>query len=204
MKDKLKLMNDEPDPISEPGKSEVNKIDKKESKEKGKPGRPTLLTPELYSKLIKLFEDHFFIAIVAAKSNIYRSLIYAWQNEREEFQNAITHAQDKWIAQEMDYLIKYASNKKKKDWRAREYRLSIARREYNPRKWMKDDAQDDRRLNLTIIIGQKDLTTSKDEAMKLIGSGKAEPETVSLTLFNREKEEKKRSGKPETVEEPPF
>ena len=201
MKDKLKLINDEPKPLSVPGKKSIDIIDKKESKEKGKPGRPTLLTPELFSKLIKLFEEHFFIAIVAAKADIYRSLIYDWQNTREEFNNAITHAQDKFIAQEMDYLITYAKDKRKKDWRAREYRLSIARKEYNPRKWMKDDARDDKRLNLTIIISQKDLTTSKVEAMKTIGSSKAEPETVALTMFNQ-KEEK--PGKAKTVEEPPF
>lgn len=186
MKDKLKLINDEPDPIPGPGKSEVNKSEIEESKEKGKPGRPTLLTPELFAKLIRLFEDHFFIAIVAAKADIFRSLIDNWQNEREDFRNALTHAQDKWIAHEMEYLLKFASNKKKKDWRAREYRLSIANKEYNPRKWMREGVERDRLQVINININQKDLTTSRVEAMKVIGSGKTKQETVSLVLFDKE------------------
>lgn len=195
MKDKLKLINDEPDPISGPGKSEVNKTNKEVSKEKGKPGRPTLLTPELFSRLIRLFEDHFFIAIVAAKADIYNSRICDWQNEREDFRDAVAHAQDKWIAQEMDFLINFAKNKKKKDWRAREYRLSIARKEYNPRKWLREGVEKDRLQVINININQRDLTESRVEAMKVIGSSKAKQETVSLMLFNKEKE---RPGENET------
>lgn len=188
MKDKLKLINDEPESISGPGKSEVNKTNKEVSKEKGKPGRPTLLTPELFSRLIRLFEDHFFIAIVAAKADIYNSRICDWQNEREDFRDAVAHAQDKWIAQEMDFLINFAKNKKKKDWRAREYRLSIARKEYNPRKWLREGVEKDRLQVINININQRDLTESRVEAMKVIGSSKAKQETVSLMLFNKEKE----------------
>lgn len=201
-KKKIKLINDDPTPRrSEKG---VNKPIKKVSKEKGEPGRPSLLTPELFSKLVKLFEEHFFIAIVAANADIYRSRIYDWQNDQEDFRNAITHAQDKWIAQEMDYLIKYAKSKKTKDWRAREYRLSIARAEYNPRKWMKEDAGKSQLQALIININQSDLKTSKIEAMKLIGSSKSEKETVSLKIFNVDKKEKKKPGEAETLEKPPF
>lgn len=201
-KKKIKLINDDPTPRR--SEKEVNKSIKKVSKEKGEPGRPSLLTPELFSKLVKLFEEHFFIAIVAANADIYRSRIYDWQNDREDFRNAITHAQDKWIAQEMDYLIKYAKSKKTKDWRAREYRLSIARAEYNPRKWMKEDAGRSQLQALIININQSDLKTSKIEAMKLIGSSKSEKETVSLKIFNVDKKEKKKPGEAETIEKPPF
>lgn len=204
MKNKIKLINDEKITTSGRAKKEVNKLSKEESKEKGEPGRPTLLTPELFSKLVKLFEEYFFIAIVAAKADIYRSRIYEWQNDREDFRNAITHGQDKWIAQEMEYLINYAKNKKTKDWRAREYRLSIARREYNPRKWMKEEAGKGQLQALIININQSDLTTSKIEAMKLIGSSRSDKETVSLKIFNVDKPEKKKPGEAETVEDPPF
>jgi len=37
---------------------------KRGSKEKRKPGRPLILTPELRAKLIKLFEEYFFLGLL--------------------------------------------------------------------------------------------------------------------------------------------
>ncbi|GAG69853.1 unnamed protein product, partial [marine sediment metagenome] len=48
---------------------------KRGSKEKGKPGRPLIFTPELRAKLIKLFEEYFFLWIVYAKADIYKQRI---------------------------------------------------------------------------------------------------------------------------------
>ena len=153
-------------------------------------GRPSSYTPEIGVKLIKLFEDHFFIAIVAAKADIYRHHIYDWINASEELSIAVTHAQDMWITNEMQGLIKDAKDKKTKDWRAREYRLSIAKREFSAKKWPREEARDAQSLKLSIIINQKDLSTSKVEAMKLIGSSST-AETVSLELFKPKEEKKK-------------
>ena len=162
-----------------------------EKKEKGKPGRPTILTPELRSRLIKLFEEHFFIAIVAARSDIYRYHIFEWIREQKDFNIAVTHARDKWIKQQMELLDKYAKDKREKDWRALKYKLSIADVEYNDKKFLREEPGKRESTQITIIINRKDLETSKIEASKIIGESKLEEEPVSLILFNEEKKEKR-------------
>lgn len=204
MKNKIKLVNDEKDPM--PGRSKRKK--KKQliikSKEREASKDKILLTPELFSELISLFEKHFFVAIVAASANIYRQNIYNWRNAREDFNLAVTHAQDGWLKHQMDLLDKYARSKKTKDWRALKYKLSIADKEFNDKKWMREEAGRGQLKALIININQSDLTTSKVEAMKLIGSNRSEEEVISLKLFNTDKEKKKKPGEAETLEEPPF
>lgn len=191
--------------IKEPGPGEEEKEEKEEKKDKRKPGRPTIFTLELKSKLIKLFEEHFFIAIVAAKSDIYKYHIYEWIKEHKDFNNAVTHAQDKWIAQEMEELKKDAQDKREKDWRARKYRLSIADIEYNDKKYLREEPGKRDSTQITIIIDRRDLKTSKEEALKIIGETKAEEETISLIPFEEGKKgkkgkkgDKKRKGEAET------
>lgn len=188
-KKKIKLIDDDPNqskiinPILE-------KEEKKEEKKK-KPGRPTIFTPELRAKLIKLFEKHFFIAIVAASADIYRERIYEWEREEEAFRIAITHARDKWIKQQMILLDKYAKDKKTKDWRALKYKLSIADVEYNDKKYLREAPGSRETPQITIIINRKDLETSKEEAYKIIGESSHKEETISLITFKEEKKEKK-------------
>ena len=167
-----------------PGKE---KREKKKEKEKRKVGRPTLLTPELSDRLIKLFEEHFFIAIVAVKAGIYRRRIYEWKNEQEDFRTAVTHAQGKWIAQKMKLLEEYAIDKKTKDWRALKYLLSIADAEYSDKKYLKEAPGKRDSTSITIIIDKKDLEKSEEEAIKVIGEGSMEEETISLIPFQKEK-----------------
>ena len=131
--------------------------EEKKEKEKGKPGRPTIFTPELKAKLIRLFEEHFFIAIVAAKADIYRARITEWEREGEDFRNDITHARDKWIKQQMETLDKYAKDKREKDWRALKYKLSIADIEYNDKKFLRDDSGKRDTPTINIIINRKNL-----------------------------------------------
>lgn len=164
--------------------------EKERSKEKRKQGRPSLLTPELREKLIRLFEDHFFIAIVAAKADIYKARIYEWERDREDFRNEVTHAQDKWTAHEMEELEKDAKDKRYKDWRARKYKLSISDAEYNDKKFLREAPGSGRMQSITIIINQKDLSTSKKQAYDLIGESKLEAETVSLITFESQKKGK--------------
>lgn len=180
----------------------VSKKEEKKEKERGKPGRPTILTPELRSKLIKLFEKHFFIAIVAAKAGIYRQQIYEWVREQKAFQTDVTHAQGKWIAQQMDLLKNYAKDKQTKDWRALKYLLSIADAEFNDKKYLKEAPGKGDSTQITIIINRKDLETSKIEASKVIGEGKLEEETISLIPFQeqeKEKRQKANNGEAETL-----
>lgn len=204
MKDKLKLINDEKSPTPGRSKKKRNKEVSNKSKEREGQREKILLTPEVYSKLIRLFKEHFFIGIVAAAADIYRQNIYNWRNAREDFNLAVTHAQDGWIAHQMELLDKYAKAKKTKDWRALKYKLSIADKEYNDKKWIREEAGERRIQALIININQSDLTTSKVEAMKLIGSSKSERETVSLKIFNVDKPKKEKPGEAKTLEEPPF
>lgn len=166
------------------------KGEKKEKKEKGKPGRPTILTPELKAKLIKLFEKHFFLWIVSAEADIYKQRIIEWKNELEDFRNAVTHAQGKWIRQQMKLLDQYAKDKREKDWRALKYKLSIADAEYSDKKYLKEAPGKKDSTQITIIINRKDLETSKEEAYKVIGETKLEEEPISLIPFKEEKKKK--------------
>lgn len=186
----------------DPGPKEEKKKEE-EKKEKGKPGRPTILTPELRAKLIKLFEEHFFIAIVAAKADIYRARITEWEREGENFRNAVTHARDKWIKQQMELLDQYAKDKKTKDWRALKYKLSIADIEYNDKKYLRDETGKRDTPQITIIINKKDLITSKKEAYKIIGDTKHKEETISLIPFDEEKREKKKENRQKRKTEEP-
>lgn len=188
-KKKIKLIDDDPNQSKI-----INPILEKEEKkeeEKKKLGRPTIFTPELRAKLIKLFEKHFFIAIVAASADIYRERIYEWEREEEAFRIAITHARDKWIKQQMILLDKYAKDKKTKDWRALKYKLSIADVEYNDKKYLREAPGSRETPQITIIINRKDLETSKEEAYKIIGESSHKEETISLITFKEEKKEKK-------------
>ena len=173
-------------------KEELISVSEKEKKEEKRgPGRPTLLTPELKAKLIKLFEEHFFIAIVAAKAGIYRQQIYEWIREQENFQTDVTHAQGKWIAQQMDLLKNYAKDKREKDWRALKYLLSIADAEFNDKKYLREAPGKRDSTQINIIISRKDFETSKIEASKVIGEGKLEEEQISLIPFQEGKKGKK-------------
>jgi len=186
--------------IEEPGP-----VNKEEKKEKGKPGRPTIFTSELRAKLIKLFEENFFIAIVAASADVYRQQIEEWEREHKDFHANVTHARDKWIKQQMILLDQYAIDKKTKDWRALKYKLSIADVEYNDKKYLREVPGSRESPQITIIINRKDLETSKEEAYKIIGEGSHKEETISLITFKEEKKEKKgekrqkaKSGEAET------
>ena len=70
---------------------------KEESKE-GREGeketghRQTIFTPELSVKLIGLFEEYFFVGMVAAEEGTHRQRIYEWESDQEAFHNAVTRA----------------------------------------------------------------------------------------------------------------
>jgi glutaredoxin len=177
--------------IKEPGPENKEKKEEKKEEGKRKPGRPTIFTPELRAKLIKLFEENFFIAIVAASADIYRQQIEEWEREHKDFHANVTHARDKWIRQQMKLLDQYAIDKKTKDWRALKYKLSIADAEYNDKKYLREAPGSRESPQITIIINRKDLKTSKEEAYKIIGESSHKEETISLITFKEEKKEKK-------------
>ena len=177
---KLKLISDDP----KQSKLVIPSLKEIRSKEKKKPGRPSLLTPELYKKLIKLFEKHFFIASVSASSNIYRSRIDQWKREQEEFRFAVVHAQSKWIKNQLKLLQEYSIDKRTKDWRALKYLLSIADAEFNDKKFMRDTPAG-KDTSITININHKELILAKLEANRLIGSSQKQ-ESISLIPFKKQ------------------
>ena len=166
---------------------------KEEKEEKRKVGRPTIFTPELRSRLIELFEEHFFLAIVAASSDVYRTQIEEWEREHKDFHTSVMHAKDKWIQRQMILLDQYAQDKKTKDWRALKYKLSIADVEYNDKKYLREELGKRESSQITIIVNRKDLETSKEEAYKVIGEGTHQEEIISLIPFREEKKEKEKN-----------
>lgn len=64
-------------------------------REKGTGYRTVLLTPELRSRLLELFGEHFFLWIVTSEANIYRHRIEEWVSEEETFRNDLIHARQK-------------------------------------------------------------------------------------------------------------
>jgi len=188
---KLKLISDDP----KQSKLVVPQLNEVTSKEKGKPGRPTLLTPELYKKLVKLFEKHFFIASVSACSGIYRESINIWRREQVDFSNAVTYAQDKWIKNQLKLLQEYSIDKRTKDWRALKYLLSIADAEFNDKKFMRD-APAGKDTSITININHKELILAKLEANRLIGSSQKQ-ESISLIPFKTIEKPKKSNSQEE-------
>ena len=188
-KKKVILIND--DPVQSKIIDQVSDKEEKREEEKKGPGRPTIFTPELRAELIRLFEKHFFIAIVAAEADIYKHHIYDWQRELKDFDIDVTHARDKWIQQQMKLLDEYAIDKKTKDWRALKYKLSIADVEYNDKKYLKEAPGSRETPTITIIINRRDLETSKQEAYKIIGESSHKEETISLLTFKEEKRERK-------------
>ena len=194
---KVKLINDQPE-VKEPKKLVTNNdipIKEEEAQREKAGHRPSLLTPEMWKRLIALFEKHFFIASVASSANIYRSNIDRWRREQEPFNLAVTHARDKWLKFQMKKLDQYAQDKKDKDWRALKYKLSIADAEYNDKKFLKADEARKDIPRLTININYGDLKQSKEEATKIIGDNRNTTETVPLLLFD---DNKKKPGEPKS------
>ena len=70
-----------------------------QEKREKKRGRPSLLTPELRSRLLELFGERFFLWIVVVRVGIDRHSIYEWGREQEPFRTDITHARAEWIKQ---------------------------------------------------------------------------------------------------------
>ncbi|MBA7588988.1 hypothetical protein ES708_31060 [subsurface metagenome] len=172
-------------------KSKIIKEPTQGKEERKKIGhRPTLLTPELRARLIRLFEEHFFLWIVAAEVDIYKEQICEWKREQKDFHNAVTHAQGKWIRQQMKLLDEYAKDKREKDWRALKYKLSIADAEFSDKKYLKEAPGKKDSTQITIIINRRDLETAEEEVTKIIGEGKTEEETISLIPFQEEKRKK--------------
>jgi len=131
MKRKLKLTNDD---LNLPGaecKSLSNPNEVIPNKEKESPKADKALTPEERKKVLKLFSKYFFIEIVSARANIFKSRIEALKNADSAFNEALLHAQNSYISYNMQLLDKYAKAKRDNDWRAIKYKLSIASKNFS-------------------------------------------------------------------------
>ena len=187
MKRKLKLTNDDFKPSGEESKDLITPKETKPNIEANPKKEKKELTPETQRKILKLFEKYYFIGIVSARANIYRSQIESWKTASQAFSLAISHAQDTYLSYNMKLLDRYALNKRESDWRAIKYKLSIADQDFNDKKFIKEDISRGNIRSVNIIINSKDLTISKTEALKTIGSNQSKPEAVSLQLFKQPK-----------------
>jgi len=61
-----------------PGSDKEREREERSKEREKKRDRPSILTPELRSRLFKLFEEYFFIGVVAVKVRIGRPSIYEW------------------------------------------------------------------------------------------------------------------------------
>ena len=186
MKRKLKLTNDD---LNLPGaecKSLSNPEETIPNKEIEDLKTPKALTPEERKKVLKLFSKYFFIEIVSARANIFKSRIEALKSADSAFNEALLHAQNSYISYNMSLLDKYAKAKRDNDWRAIKYKLSIASKNFSETKFNRDDATKDRpNQAINIVINSKSLQISQTEALKTIGTEKSKPETVSLQLLKK-------------------
>lgn len=153
-----------------------------DEQKRGKLGKATKLTPEIREKILKLYREHFFIAVVAKEIDIHRATLQKWEREQPGMLSDVTHAKETWLSNSLETLAQYATDKKTKDWRALKYLLSIADPDFNDKKWLKDEIGKTQLTQINITIAPEALKQSKEAADKLIGS-KSEPEKIELNLF---------------------
>lgn len=164
-------------------------------------GRPTKMTNHMQAKVIKLAEEYFFIRSIAGKAGIsYKTLErYLSEKENEEFVLSFTHARDKWIADKQNKLETYATTKSVNDWRAMQYLLTIADKEYSERKYL-TDAVANQDAKILMLIKAEKLTIAAGKGQEMLESVISTPlqgqEAISLLPFKPE--DPKNKLKPKT------
>jgi len=164
-------------------------------------GRPTKMTDQMQKRIIKLAEELFFIRSIAGKAGIsYKTLErYLSEKENEDFILSFTHARDKWIADKQSKLETYALDKKTSDWRAMQYLLTIADKEFSERKYL-TEAVANQDAKILMLIKAEKLTIASKQGQEMLESVINTPlqgqEAISLLPFKPE--DPKNKGKPKT------
>jgi len=165
-------------------------------------GRPIKMTEEMKAKVIELAEEYFFIRSIAGKAGIsYKTLErYLSEKENEDFVLSFTHARDKWIADKQNKLETYATTKSVNDWRAMQYLLTIADKEYSERKYL-TEAVANQDAKILMLIKAEKLTIASKQGKEMLETVITTPlqgqEAISLLPFKPE--DPKNKGKAKTV-----
>ena len=157
----------------------------------GKAGRPKVIDKVMEAKLIRLAEEYFFIRSIAGKAGISHKTIERYISDpgNIDFVSSFTQARDKWITDKQTKLETYASDKKTADWRAMQYLLTIADKEYSERKYL-TDAVSNQDAKILLMIKAEQLTIASQAGNKMLESVIDTPlqsNKISLLPFNANK-----------------
>ena len=163
-------------------------------------GRPTKMTDQMKEKVIELAEEYFFIRSIAGKAGVSVDTIERELRGRsdenregnEEFALSFAYARNKFIAFHQDLLMKYASDKREKDWRAEAHILTLCDKEFSERKYLTEAVANQDAKILMLIKAEQLTIASKEgkEMLKTVDTTLLQPETISLLPFNPQEVEK--------------
>jgi len=143
-------------------------------------GRKSILTNELKQEILEAFKDLFFNVSVAGRVGVLEDTLASWISRSKEFASSVTHAKAQWIEQQQKDLQDWAQDKKTKDWRAKQYLLSIAKKEFSEKKYLAKAIADRESPRITMIFNAKDTTQAKKQAEKIIGSKDLTTDDISI------------------------
>ena len=175
-------------------------------KEVKKAGRPKLIDKAMEKRLIKLAEELFFIRSIAGEAGISVDTIERELRGRsdenrefnEEFALSFVYAQNKFIAYHQRLMMKYAKDKKTKDWRAEAHILTLCDKEFSERKYLTEAvANQDAKILMLIKAEQLTIATKEGKGMleKVINTPSQGEEEVSLLPFKPEDPKNKGKAK---------
>ena len=171
-------------------------------------GRPKLIDMAMQIKLVKLAEELFFIRAISGEAGISVDTIERELKGRSDenregnkpFALAFAYAQNKFIAFHQRLMMKYATDKREKDWRAEAHILTLCDREYSERKYL-TEAVSNQDAKILMLIKAEQLTIATKEGKKMLETVIDTPlqgeEAISLLPFKPE--DKKNKGKAKKV-----
>ena len=176
--------------------------------DKPKRGRPKAIDQAMKKKLIKLAEELFHLRAIAGEAGISVDTIERELKGRsdegrekdEEFALAFVYAQNRYIAHHQRLMMKYARDKKTKDWRAEAHILTLCDREYSERKYLTEAvANQDAKIMMLIKAEQLTLASKQGKKMleKVINTDVQGQEEINLLPFKPE--DPKNKGKAKRV-----
>ena len=159
-----------------------------------------LIDERMRSILIRLAEKYYFYKVICAKAGIYEQRLNEELSRNENFRLAFAYARYKFIAHHQQKLIEYAKDKKTKDWRAEQYLLTIADKEYSERKYL-TEAVANQDAKILMLIKAEQLTIASKKGKKMLETVVNTPsqgeESISLLPFKPE--DPKNKGKAKNV-----
>ena len=147
-----------------------------------------LFNSKLRANLVRLAKKYFFYKTICAYAGIWEQRLVEEVGRNEAFRLAFTHARACWIATQQKELESYAKDKRTSDWRAKQYLLTIADKEFSERKYL-TEAVANQDAKILMLIKAEKLTIAQQQANIML-SGHIEPEKISLRPFQPVKKPK--------------